>query len=86
MAWNQQGDGCYSFKYKNKARSTVVSFKYTIEGKNVVGVFSEEGTSETYRVTVKSTESLENIIKNYVFTLKQYLAKEGKIQPKYQKN
>jgi hypothetical protein len=53
----------------------------TIEDKYVIVVFGEEGSKETFRVTINSTENLESIIKQYTFTLKQYISKEGNTKP-----
>lgn len=78
--WKNQGDGYYTFRYKNTTKSVMVNFRYSIEGNKVISVFGEEGSKETYRITVDSKDSLEEIVKNYTFTLKQYLSKSGQTQ------
>ena len=80
-SWKEQPDGSFTFRYKNNSRSSVVKFKMTVEGKYVIVVFCEEGTKESYRVTIDSNEHMESIIKQYTFTLKQYLSKEGGTKP-----
>lgn len=75
--WKNQGDGSYSFKYRSKEKSALLIFKFTIEGKNVVAVFSEEGSAESYRVILNSHQDTPTIIQNYTFTLKQFLSKQS---------
>ena len=53
----------------------------TVEDKYVIVVFNEEGSKESYRVTINSQDHLENIISQYTFTLKQYLDKGGNSKP-----
>ena len=75
--WREQPDGSFTFRYKNESKGTTAKFKMTVEGKYVIVIFSDEGSKESYRVTVDSNEHMENIVKQYTFTLKQYLGKEG---------
>jgi len=73
--WKSQPDGSYTFRYKNEAKKTVVKFKMTLEEEYVVVMFAEEGSKESYRVTIDSKEEMNNIIKQFSFTLKQYIGK-----------
>ena len=75
--WRDHPDGSYCFRYRNLARGTVVKFKLTVEDKYVVVIFGEEGSKESFRVTINSIEPLEAIVKQYTFTLKQYLGKDS---------
>ena len=55
----------------------MAKFKLTVEDKYIVVIFGEEGSKESFRVTINSTEPLEAIVKQYTFTLKQYLGKDS---------
>lgn len=81
MGWKQQPDGSFTFRYKNESKGTIVKFKMTVEDKYVIVIFCDEGSKESYRVTINSNDHMEEIIKQYTFTLKQYLSKEGNAKP-----
>ena len=59
MNWKHQGDGYYTFKYKNQNKPNLAKFRFSIEGNKVTSVFGDEGSKETYRNTVNSKDSLE---------------------------